>query len=154
MNKVINKAYKAVWTCRGTFRKTWGLKPRVIYWIYTVGVRPIVTYAATVCWARVKLKRIQADFSKLQKMACLGITAAMRTAPTAAIEVLLGLPPLQLQVRAEAKAGNYRLCCNDQQKPKSKDFGRAYMTQDMKKEPILQKGSDKMILRNVYDKTS
>jgi hypothetical protein len=44
----INKAYKAFWTCRSMFRKTWRLKPKVIYWIYTVVVRPIVTYATTV----------------------------------------------------------------------------------------------------------
>jgi hypothetical protein len=31
----------------------------------------------------------------------------MRTAPTAAMEVLLGLPPLHLQVEKEAKIGNY-----------------------------------------------
>jgi hypothetical protein len=37
---------------------------------------------------------------------CLGITGAMRTAPTAAMEVLLGLPPLHLQVEAEARIGN------------------------------------------------
>jgi hypothetical protein len=30
-------------------------------------------------------------------MACLGITGAMRIAPTAAMEVLLGLPPLHLK---------------------------------------------------------
>jgi hypothetical protein len=84
-------------------------------------------------------------------MACLIITGAMKT-PTAATEVLLGLPPLHLQVEAEAKVGNYSLCCNDQWKPKSQGFGQAYMTQDMKKEPILQMGSDKMISRHVYDK--
>jgi hypothetical protein len=66
----------------------------VIYGIYTVVVRPTVTYAATVWWPRVKLKTIQAELSKLQSIACLGITGAMRTAPTAAIEVFLGLPPL------------------------------------------------------------
>jgi hypothetical protein len=47
---VINKAYRAFWTCRGTFGKTWGLKPKVVYWIYTAVVRPIVTYAATIWW--------------------------------------------------------------------------------------------------------
>jgi hypothetical protein len=73
-------------------------------------------------------------------MACLGITEAMRTAQVAAMEVLLGLPPLHQQVEAEAKIGNYRLRCNDQWKPKSEGFGRAYITQDMKKEPILQMG--------------
>jgi hypothetical protein len=66
-------------------------------------------------------------------MACLGITEAMRTAPPSAMEVLLGLPPLHLQVEAEAQIGNYSLRCNEQLKPKSKGFGHAYMTQDMKK---------------------
>jgi hypothetical protein len=103
-----------------------------------VVVRAIVTYAATVWWPRVKLKTSQAELSKLQKMACLGITGGIRTAPTAAMEVLLGLPPLYLQVEAEAKVGNYILRCNDKWKPKSEGFGHAYMTQDMKKESILQ----------------
>jgi hypothetical protein len=73
----------------------------------------------------------------------------MRTAPTAAMEVLLGLSPLHLQVEAEA---NYRLRCNDQWKPKSVGFGHEYMTQNMKKEPIVQMGSNKMIPRHVCDK--
>jgi ribonuclease HI len=76
----------------------------------------------------------------------------MRTAPTAAMEILLGLPPLHLQVEAEAKIGNYRLRCSDQWKPKSKGFGHACITQDMKTEPMLQMGFDKMIPRHVYDK--
>jgi hypothetical protein len=31
LDKVIDKAYEAFWTCRGTFGKTWGLKPKVVY---------------------------------------------------------------------------------------------------------------------------
>jgi hypothetical protein len=31
------------WTCEGTFGKIWGLKPTVVYWIYTM-----VTYSFTV----------------------------------------------------------------------------------------------------------
>jgi hypothetical protein len=57
-----------------------------------------------------------------------------------------------LQVEAEAMIGNYRLRCNEQWKPKSKGFGHAYMARDMKKEPILQMGSDKMIPKHVYEK--
>jgi hypothetical protein len=30
---VMNKAYRAFWTCKSTFDKTWGLKSRVVYWI-------------------------------------------------------------------------------------------------------------------------
>jgi hypothetical protein len=70
-----------------------GTETKVIYWIYTAVVRPIVTYATTIWWLRVKLKTSQAELSKLQRMACLEIKGAMRTAPPAAMEVLLGLPP-------------------------------------------------------------
>jgi hypothetical protein len=47
MDRVTSKAYRAFWTCRGTFGRTWGLRPKAIHWIYTVVVRPIVTYIAT-----------------------------------------------------------------------------------------------------------
>jgi hypothetical protein len=105
----------------------------VIYCIYTAVVRPIVTYAATVWWPRVKLKTSQAELSKLQRVACLGITEAIKIAPTAAMEVLLGLPPLHFQVEAEAMTGSYRLRCNEQWKPKSEGFGHAYTARDMEK---------------------
>jgi hypothetical protein len=81
-----------------------------------------------------------------------GITGAMRTAPTAAVEVLLGLPPLHLQMDVEARIGNYRLRCNEQLKPKFDGFGHAYLTWDMESEPALQMGSDKITLRHVYEK--
>jgi hypothetical protein len=67
----------------------------------------------------------------------------MRTAPTATIEVLLGLPSLQLKIEAEAQVGIYRLSCNEQWRPKSLWYGHTSMTQDMIKEPILQMGTDK-----------
>jgi hypothetical protein len=60
LDKVIDKACKPFWTCRGTFGKTWGLKPKVLYWIYTAVVRLIAIYAATIRWPRVKLKASQA----------------------------------------------------------------------------------------------
>jgi hypothetical protein len=65
LDKVIDKVYKAFWTCTGTFEKTWKLKPEVVYWIYTAVVRPIVTYAATIWWPRVKRKLSQTELSKL-----------------------------------------------------------------------------------------
>jgi hypothetical protein len=113
---------KAFWTCRGTFGKTWGLKPKVVYWLYTAVVRHIAIYAANIGWPRVGLKTSQAELSKLQRMVCLGIPGAMGTAPTAAMEVLLGLSPLHLLVQAKAKIGNHRLRCNEQWKPKYEGF--------------------------------
>jgi len=67
-----------------------------------------------VWWHRVKnLSRIE-----LQRLACLAITGVMKTTPTAATEVLQGLPLLHVMIEAEALAGIYRLMCNKQWKPK------------------------------------
>jgi hypothetical protein len=119
----------------------------VVFWIYTAVVRPTITYAATIWCPRVELKIIQTELNELQRMACLGITGAMRPAPRAAMEVLLGLPPLHVQIEAEIRIRNYRLRFNEQWKNKYEGFGHAYMTQDMKKEPLLQLGSHKMMPR-------
>jgi hypothetical protein len=68
-----------------------------------MAVRPIVTYVATVWWPRVNFKTSKLEISKVQRMACFGITGTKKKAPTAAIEVLIGLPPLHLQLEVEAR---------------------------------------------------
>jgi ribonuclease HI len=85
-------------------------------------------------------------------MACLGITVAIRTSPTAALEIILEPPPLHLQLEAEARAGIYRLLCSDLLKPGSNKFGHVHISQDMEKEPIIQMGSEKIFLKYVYEK--
>jgi hypothetical protein len=47
----------------------------------------------------------------------------MKTTPAAAMEVLLGLPPLHVMIEAEVQAGIYKLTCNQQWEPKSNNFG-------------------------------
>jgi hypothetical protein len=60
-------------------------------------VRPIITYDIIVWWPRVEYRTSRAKLSKLQRLACLGITGTIWTAPTAAMEVLPGLPSLHLK---------------------------------------------------------
>jgi hypothetical protein len=60
----MNKAYRALWTCKGTFGKTWGLKPRVVYWIYTMVIRPVLTYGSTVWWLKVRYSVSRTELSK------------------------------------------------------------------------------------------
>jgi len=47
--------------------------------------------------------------SKIRRLACLGITGAMRTTPTMAVEALICLPPLYLVVQNEARSAAHRL---------------------------------------------
>ena len=42
--------------------------------------------------------------SRIQRLACLGITGAMRTAPTNAVETLICLTPLDLQILSDARS--------------------------------------------------
>jgi ribonuclease HI len=53
-------------------------------------------------------KTAQDKLSKIQRLACLCVTGAMSTTPTAALEVLLGLPPLHLVVKREARLATYK----------------------------------------------
>jgi hypothetical protein len=62
-------------------------------------------------------------------------------------------PPLHLQLEAQARAEIYRLYCGDQRKHKSEGYVNAYVCHGIKREPILQKGTNKMILRYVYDQS-
>jgi ribonuclease HI len=76
----------------------------------------------------------------------------MMMTPTAAMKVLLGLPPLHVMIEAEAQAGIYRLMCTQQWRPKSTSFGYTKKSWDMEHEPILQMGSHRMRPRYAYHK--
>lgn len=104
------KATAALWQCRRAVGKTWGLTPKVAYWMYTMIIRPMVSYAAVVWWPRTELVTAKAKLGRIQRLGCLNVTGAIRTTPTAALEVLLDLPPLDLYVRCEAMATSSRLC--------------------------------------------
>jgi hypothetical protein len=124
----------------------------VVPWIYTTVIRPVLIYGFTVWWPRVRYDVSRTELSKIQRSACLAITGMMKMTPTAAMEVLLGIPPLHVMIEAEAQAGIYRLMCNQQWKPKSTNFGHIKKSRDMEHEPILQKGSDRMVPRYAYHK--
>jgi hypothetical protein len=83
----MNKAYRAFWTCNGTFGKTWDLKPRVVHWFCTMVIRPVLTYGCTVWWPKVRYNVSRTELSKLQNLS--GYNRVMKMTPTAAIEVLL-----------------------------------------------------------------
>jgi ribonuclease HI len=54
-------------------------------------------------------KTTKTQLGRIQRMACLTITGAMKTAPTAAMELILNLTQLDLLIMAEARMTLYRL---------------------------------------------
>jgi len=56
------------------------------------------------------MKKItKTKLGRIQRMACLAITGSMKSTPTAAMEMLLNLTPLDLIILAEARMALYRL---------------------------------------------
>jgi hypothetical protein len=92
----VRKARNMMWACRRVCGRRWGLRPRVVFWLYASVVRISITYASLVWWPGCGTARAKQLLSSVQRLACLGITGAMRTTPTNAMEVLVGLPPLDL----------------------------------------------------------
>ncbi len=103
------KATAAFWQCRRAVGRTWGLTPRITHWIYTVCIRPMLVYGSIVWWTRGTLATAQEQLSRVQRLACMGITGAMRTTPTAAMEAFLGIIPLHTFVIREAFSACQRL---------------------------------------------
>ena len=54
-------------------------------------------------------KTTKIQLGRIQRMACLAITGVMKSTPTAAMEMLLNLTPLDLLIMAETRMALYRM---------------------------------------------
>ena len=104
-----SKAITGLWQARRALGPTWGLTPKVSLWIYTAVIRPMLVYGAVVWWERVCFKTVVGQLDRVQRLACLSVTGAMRSAPTAALEVLLGICPLDIFIFGHAMRTSYQL---------------------------------------------
>ena len=68
-----------------------------------------ITFASLVWWPGCQTASAKKKLSRNQRLACSGITGAMLTTPTNAVEALICLPPLELVVQSEARSAAHRL---------------------------------------------
>lgn len=64
----------------------------------------MVSYGAVVWLPKTKQSTVESKLQRLQRLACMAMTT-----PTAALEVMLGLPPLHLFIQQEATLSAFRL---------------------------------------------
>ena len=148
----MTKDYEAFWICRGTFGKTCSLTTKVVYWTYTVVIRPMLTNGLTVWWPEVTYKVSRAGLIRLHRLASLAITGVMRMASAVVVEVLLVLCPLNLMTEATAEAEINRLMCSEQWISKSTNYGHGRKSWDMEHEPFLQMWTDRRLPSYAYYK--
>jgi hypothetical protein len=99
------KAHNLLWACRRTFGVTWGLR----LWLYVSIISPSITFASLVRWPGCQMASAKKRLSRIQRLACLGNTGAIRITPTGAMEALTGLPPLDLVIQGEAGSAAHHL---------------------------------------------
>jgi len=85
--------------CRSLAGKTWVCNPSILRWMQTIMIRPIITYGAAAWYNKIRQGTARQTLSKIQRLACLCITGAIRPCPTAAMQVMLDLTPLHLTVQ-------------------------------------------------------
>lgn len=102
LETISKKAVKLVWASKQLLGKSWGLSPKMSMWIYKQMILPGILYGSVIWWEKTTKKTAQQKLSKIQRLACLNITGAMCSTPTASLEVILNLNPLHLTIQGEA----------------------------------------------------
>ena len=83
--------------------RTWGMDPAILKMIMDRAVRPMVLYGAEIWGARHSDQRINKALDTAQRPYLKHITRAYNTAPTAALQVLAGAPPWNLEAAKIAR---------------------------------------------------
>jgi hypothetical protein len=109
LHKIISKTQTTFALVRCTCGRKCGLRPNIVHWLYTRVIRSFILIGALVWWPKVTHKTTKIQLGRIQRMACLAVTGAMKSTHTAAMEVLLNLTPLNLLIMAETRMTLYRL---------------------------------------------
>jgi ribonuclease HI len=110
----VAKATIALAQCRRAVSKSWGLSPKICRWIYEAVVRPAVEYAALVWLTASESKTKMARLNSAQRNALLSVSGGMRSCPTATLECMHEVLPLNLRLKQVALQTQHRLSMRSQ----------------------------------------
>jgi ribonuclease HI len=144
LQRVIKKTQTTFAVVRHSCGIRWGLRPSMVHWLYTRVITPSILYGALVWWSKAMHITTKILLSRIQRMAGLAITRAMRSTPTAAMEVPLNLTPLDLLIMAEARMALYRLQTTKQPSASEAETGLLSIWKKVS-DPILELRTDHII---------
>jgi hypothetical protein len=105
----IKKAKNYLMMLHNGIGASWGSSPAIILWLYTGIVRPFLTHGSVV-WARkTSMARVISKLTKLQRLALVLVAPIRQHTPTAGLELVFGLPPLELHIQFLASSTYGRL---------------------------------------------
>jgi hypothetical protein len=65
LQKIIRKVVTTFAVARRMYDKRWGLRPSMVYWLYTRVIRQSIFYAALVWWPKVKKKSTKTQIGRI-----------------------------------------------------------------------------------------
>ena len=77
----------------------WGPSPRMVIWAYNSIIIPAVTYAAIVWGHRKFPDAILGSLTRLNRLVLTGLSPVRKSTPTAGLEAIMGLKPLDLAIQ-------------------------------------------------------
>jgi hypothetical protein len=141
----VRKAHNLLWACRRACGARWGLRPKVVHWLYVTIIQPTISFASLAWCSGCQTASAKKKLSRVKRLACLGITGAIRMTPTGAMEALTGLPPLDLVIKG--KDHLWSLGCWSYLHPQQ---GHSYrLTRLQRSDPICNMGVD--VMKSVFN---
>ena len=102
INQKINKAKRAIMLVKNAIGKIWGPSPKALKWAYDGIILPALSYGATV-WSRVcQNGGIMKKLTTLNRLMMLCMMPVRKSTPTAGMEVILHIPPLDIMLKQKA----------------------------------------------------
>jgi ribonuclease HI len=113
INKKIRAAKAHMLSIKNAMGKLWGAPPRNVCWAYTGIVRPALTYGSIV-WAKgCQGVMIMRKLTRINRLALLTLGHFRYSTPTAGLEVIMNVLPLDLHIKQVAALAMWRIrSCN------------------------------------------
>ncbi|XP_040582163.1 uncharacterized protein [Lepeophtheirus salmonis] len=87
----------------------WGLTSQKVLWLYEAMVRPIISYGCLIWGHSITTKKSAIKIlNKIQRKILLAMTQTLRSTPTAGMESVLGIIPLDLFLQSQATKSRWR----------------------------------------------
>ncbi|MCP4492161.1 MAG: hypothetical protein GY820_33365, partial [Gammaproteobacteria bacterium] len=109
ITKITNKATASLMQCKKAVGPTWGLTPKTCKWLYSIVIRPILTYCVSI-WIRATHTQHNAKkIERVQALALRIMSGAMPSTPFNALNHITDTINIIPYLRGEAAKGAARL---------------------------------------------
>ena len=103
------KAKRILMAAKAALARTWGPRPELTRWLITGVVLPILSYASHV-WINALSRKMNVDkLNAIQRLGLMIIAPTRRSTPTAGLEIIYNVTPIELAIRERAKLNMLRI---------------------------------------------